>query len=324
MATTSPYTAQYTYLASDSGTGTTPLLSNLRTVINGDIVYYRNLYDSKGNITAQLLGSDYRIRYTYDNLNQLTRENNRDIAVAGDANFSNGKSITYTYDAGGNITGKKEYAYITGTLGSPVNTYTYTYGDANWKDKLTAYNGKAITYDAMGNPKSYDGWAFEWTGSRLESLKKTGSNNYYFYNDERIRVGKTVNGKVTDYYLNGSAVVCEKSGGDVTSYSYDEKGDLFGMTLNGTNYYYVRNMQNDITGILDSAGVQVVSYVYDTWGKLISISGTQASTVGVKNPYRCPRVPVRYRNRLVLSQQPVLPSRVGQVRERGRSCWNGL
>ena len=30
---------------------------------------------------------------------------------------------------------------------------------------------------------------------------------------------------------------------------------------------------------------QVVSYTYDTWGKLISTTGSLASTVGVKNPY---------------------------------------
>ena len=30
----------------------------------------------------------------------------------------------------------------------------------------------------------------------------------------------------------------------------------------------------------------MVSYTYDTWGKLVSTTGTLASTVGVKNPYR--------------------------------------
>ena len=39
-------------------------------------------------------------------------------------------------------------------------------------------------------------------------------------------------------------------------------------------------------GILDSAGTQVVSYVYDSWGKLTSISGSAKDTIGVKNPFR--------------------------------------
>ncbi|WP_084757214.1 RHS repeat-associated core domain-containing protein [Clostridium sp. DMHC 10] len=35
-----------------------------------------------------------------------------------------------------------------------------------------------------------------------------------------------------------------------------------------------------------STGTQVVSYTYDTWGKLISIGGSLKDTVGVLNPYR--------------------------------------
>ncbi len=55
--------------------------------------------------------------------------------------------------------------------------------------------------------------------------------------------------------------------------------------LNDTEqYFYVRNAQGDIIGIINSIGKQVVSYTYDTWGKLISITGDKA--LGEKNPYR--------------------------------------
>lgn len=37
---------------------------------------------------------------------------------------------------------------------------------------------------------------------------------------------------------------------------------------------------------IDNAGNLVVRYTYDTWGKLLSIAGSLASTVGEKNPYR--------------------------------------
>lgn len=39
-------------------------------------------------------------------------------------------------------------------------------------------------------------------------------------------------------------------------------------------------------GLLDKSGSQVVSYTYDSWGKLISIDGSLKDTVGIKNPYR--------------------------------------
>ena len=67
---------------------------------------------------------------------------------------------------------------------------------------------------------------------------------------------------------------------------YDDAESLIGFLYNGTAYYYVRNLQNDITGILDSDGNQVVSYVYDSWGKLISTSGSLADTIGSQNPFR--------------------------------------
>ncbi len=58
------------------------------------------------------------------------------------------------------------------------------------------------------------------------------------------------------------------------------------MNLNDEEYYYIRNAQGDIVGLFDKTGTQVVSYVYDSWGKLISIDDTSNKNVGEKNPYR--------------------------------------
>ena len=56
-------------------------------------------------------------------------------------------------------------------------------------------------------------------------------------------------------------------------------------SING-EYFYIRNLQGDIIGLIDKNGTEVVSYTYDTWGKPISIEGSLKDTVGVKNPYR--------------------------------------
>jgi RHS repeat-associated protein len=65
------------------------------------------------------------------------------------------------------------------------------------------------------------------------------------------------------------------------------------MNLDGVEYYYIRNGQNDIIGLYDEAGVQVAAYSYDTWGKLIGIRDQNGNditkddtNVGNKNPYR--------------------------------------
>ena len=67
---------------------------------------------------------------------------------------------------------------------------------------------------------------------------------------------------------------------------YDDTGSLLGFLYDGESYYYVKNLQGDITGILDSDGNMVVEYEYDAWGKVELVSGTMSSTLGHLNPFR--------------------------------------
>jgi len=39
--------------------------------------------------------------------------------------------------------------FTIGDFGTATKTYNYKYEDSNWKDKLTEFGGKAITYDAI-------------------------------------------------------------------------------------------------------------------------------------------------------------------------------
>jgi len=243
---------------------------------NGTLGAIAYTYEANGNIETMTQGGN-QIKYNYNELNEVIREDNQVL----------NKTIVYAYDAGGNITSKTEYAYTTGTLGTPTKTVSYSYGDTNWKDKLTSYDGKAITYDAIGNPLTYDGWTYTWEeGRQLKTAVGNGHNISYKYNDAGIRTQKVVDGVTTDYHLVGDRVTYESNGTDAIYYSYDASGNIVSMNLNGTEYYYVRNAQGDITGLIDGSGTQVVSYTYDTWGKLVSTTGTLASTVGAKNPYR--------------------------------------
>ena len=68
-------------------------------------------------------------------------------------------------------------------------------------------------------------------------------------------------------------------------FSYDAIGAM-SVNYNGTDYFYLRNAQGDVTGLVDSAGTKVVSYAYDPWGKTWDASGTLASTLGTFNPLR--------------------------------------
>jgi len=98
-----------------------------------------------------------------DAANQLVREDNEH----GDYTY------VWTYDNAGNILTRKEYAFQTGSLGTLVDTVTYTYGDEDWGDLLTSYDGQNIQYDAMGNPLNDGKWSYEWEhGRQLASMSE--------------------------------------------------------------------------------------------------------------------------------------------------------
>ena len=65
----------------------------------------------------------------------------------------------------------------------------------------------------------------------------------------------------------------------------DENGYV-DFKLNGTPFYDVHKLQGDLTKILNASGSVVVQYIYDSWGKILSITGSLANTVGAKNPIR--------------------------------------
>ena len=273
LNTTNPFVTRYGYLDGAMPNSTTALI---KSVQNGnDTLAYT--YDELGNITEIYENGELSRRYTYDALGQLTR----------DEDWAGLFAYGYTYDNGGNIL--KVTVYDLTVSGDYVDhEVVYGYGDANWKDKLTSFNGQAITYDEIGNPLTYrDGMAFTWQhGRELASFSKAGTTATYSYNDSGIRTKKVVNGVETEYYLNGSTILTQITGDERLDFLYDDSECLFGLRWNGQNYYYFRNLQGDIIGILDSDGNQVVEYVYDAWGQEVGRGGTMWQTLGERTPFR--------------------------------------
>ena len=240
---------------------TTPLVSSVTT--NGKKTEYT--YDAYGNILTITEDGVLKHSYTYDVRNQLVKD------VSGEDTY------VYNYDAGGNL--------LSVQLNGEI-VKTYAYGDESWKDLLTSFNGQAITYDEIGNPLTYRGMNMEWKGGRrLASITKDGFSASYEYNTDGIRTQKTVNDVTTKYYLNGSSVLRQVTGDDVLEFFYDANG-VVGFYYNNTPYYYLKNIQGDVIGILDADGTQVVSYTYDAWGNPLSTTGSLADTIGQLNPFR--------------------------------------
>ena len=279
------YDTNITYVPGTDGSKTALVASYQNK--NDDAYSYS--YDANGNITEITQGS-MSFTYEYDEANQLVREN----LYYGSGNANNA-TYTYEYDDWGNILNKKKYAYTTDTLGTVVETIAYGYNDSQWGDRLTSFNNQTITYDAMGNPESYLGKTLSWEGKQLTSVTD-GTHSYsYSYNEDGLRLRKVVDGTNTEYYYNGSVLMYMITGSGSTAiqqrFSYDAAGNLVAVVYkvgSGTSYiyYYLRNAQGDVVKMIDSSGNTVVEYLYDSWGKLIAITGSLANTVGANQPFR--------------------------------------
>ena len=271
--TAGPLSTTYGYVAGGYGTGsTTPLVASIQQTG----IPFSYAYDSRGNIISETRKGQ-TTSYAYDALGQMIRVNDPHL----------NQTWVYNYDRGGNILSKVRYAYTTGALGTVLETIPYAYGDANWKDKLTAYNGKAITCDAIGNPLTDGTWTYQWqAGRQLKQMTKSGTTIQFKYDHNGLRVGKVVNGTETKYMLHGKLVTHLTVGSDNLHFFYDAQGRPAKVSYNGVIYTCIHNLQGDIVGLLDNSGALVVEYKYDVWGKPIATTGSLAATLGKRNPFR--------------------------------------
>ena len=243
-------------------------------------------YDNNGNITS-IQTEDGTVTYEYDELYRLIREDNQILD----------QTIAYIYTFDGDLCRKKIYDYMPDTdlwmpqEIQPEETILYEY-TADGLNLLTEYDGQTITYDAIGNPLQYRGMNLTWSNGReLYSASKNGTTTTYRYNKDGMRNRKYLGDGTVIYQIQGSLISGEqKIGQDEQSlvyeleYYYDSVGNILSMLYNGTEYYYLKNIQGDIIGILDGSGASVVEYSYDSWGKVIEISGDQE--LGKRNPFR--------------------------------------
>ena len=248
------------------------IASLLEYTLNGLTQSYIYDYDEDENITSETLRIETTdeqtinksVIYEYDSHNQLVK------ATSDTTEWS------YVYDGQGNITSKTEKNLTTG------EEVTYNYGyDEIWKDKLISYDGQTISYDNSGNPLSYRGNTLTWSmGRQLASF----NDIEFTYDENGIRTSKTVDNVKTMFYLDGTNIIEQRTGTDVLHFFYDSNDEVIGFKYNGNNYFYVKNLQGDVTDIVNANGEIVSSYTYEPWGDMLSIGGN--TTIGNLNPFR--------------------------------------
>ena len=257
------------------------------TGINNKTIRYEYTYDSNSNITKILGFTNNNLTYeennTYDIFNQLTGQT---LTIEGIS-----YSYNYYYDTKGNITSYSHYEDYVRT-----NEASFTY---NAKNELTkvVIDGKTynITYSSTGQPNKYFDWDITYD---MRGIKVIENEEYYIeysYNANGVRTNKRIEtpNKVThiEYTLNGTNIIEEKRYTNLEltetlQYHYDSSDNIIGFTYNGEKYLYLKNIQQDIIGIIDQSNNLVVEYNYDGYGNIISMINNTTNKIGEKNPYR--------------------------------------
>ena len=274
------FTKQYSYYHGSESNATTNMVGGISYKLSSDkVLGYSYNYNDTGNVENVYENGKKVAVYTYDELNQLVWY----------ADTRTGRYIRIVYDNYGNI--QKMESYSLGTNWAPVKlleTRTYSYGDTNWKDKLTEFDGDSITYDKNGNPLTYrDDMTFEWENGRiLKDITTYDKAIQMSYDSNGMRTQKSVDGVKTNYYYDSSNnLFALTQGSDTLFFYYDNSGEVMSVSCNGTMYFYIKDLQGDITEIVDKDGKAVAKYAYDAWGNMLT-ENNGTLTVGKLNPFR--------------------------------------
>lgn len=162
------------------------------------------------------------------------------------------------------------------------STGNYVTSEINEQGSTAKYS-----YDTNGNPLSYrDGMSFEWENGRiLKNINTSDKAVQMSYDSNGMRTQKSVDGVKTNYYYDSNKnLIALVKGNDTLLFYYDSDGSATSFSYNGTMYFYVKNLQGDVIRIIDLAGTEVASYVYDAWGNIKDTKGEP--TIREINPIR--------------------------------------
>ena len=269
-------TTSYAYAENTtSGTATTQLKTAASPLEN----FSFEAYESSGNLSRWRYSNQFWssiFSASYDKLGQLT------TAVWDD------HPRTYEYDKHGNIL--KETVHPFGVGDTVEHNYVYS---SDWVDQLISYDGKAITYDNIGNPINYMGKTMTWDyGRRLMSVID-GSNMINFAYD--LNGNRIAKNNIRYYYSADGLLVSEAHSGYDINYIYGANGSLLGFKYRGQTYYYHYSPMGDVMAIYTSPTNVVARYHYGPWGELLYIANGSNANVSSDPTHIANINPIRYR-----------------------------
>ena len=229
-----------------------------RTATGAVITGFEYTYDDLSRIIEEkVLANSTKMCYTYDNLSRVTE---RTIKKLSDNSVVS--TETFSYDAAGNVTS------------APDSSFQY---DTN--NRLISFNGNTVSYDLDGNMLSNG--TLTCTYDSANRLVSAGGHTYT-YNAEDVRIRNLCSDEDTTYTYNTNAkfsmLLMKTTDGVVTKYVYG-KG-LIGEEVNNTFKTYHFDCRGSTIAITDASGNITDTFAYDTYGKLLTRTGTNTVIFG--------------------------------------------
>ena len=229
------------------------------SAVSGVIAVFTYTLDAVGNRLA-MHDLEGTTSYDYDDLYRLT-----------EVTYPDGEQVTYAYDPMGNRTA------MTSTVNGVV-TYTY---DAS--DRLLSAGPITFAWDANGRQTGKGAATYSYDAlDRLTQVVSGTTTVQFTYNGDGARVGKTVDGLVTEYVQEIGApfpiVVVETTGGQTRFYMY---GTALVTTVGpaGDRSSYHADGLGTVRALTNHTGQLTDGYAHDAFGQVRSHTG------GVGQPF---------------------------------------
>ena len=237
---------------------------------NNKAIYNKFMYDKCGNIIKSEINHNENT-YHYDGLNRIIRWDSKEF----------NHTYTYSYDENNNIISKGIHDYSNNDILLNSEYIDYNYDKDN---KLLSYSNNEIIYDNTLRPINYKNNILEWDNNKLIRY----GNNYYEYDYNGLRIKKITSNKEIKYIRDGNKLLKEviTTGNSINgqidnasnisnsistiTYNYGASG-IIGFTINSNNqskdYYYIKNIYNDVVEVIDEDYNIYAKYSYDIFGK---------------------------------------------------------
>jgi YD repeat-containing protein len=232
-----------------------------------NLASYDYTFDARNKLTKIVSSIDGTVDYAYDATNQLTG-----------ADHSSQTDEAYQYDANGNRT---NVGYQTGINNQLLadGQFTYEYDQEGNRTKRTETATGKVTEYVWDYRNRLAGVLFKNASGAIEK------NVEYTYDVNYQRIGKRINGVITERYVidrNQIALVFDGSGVQKSRYLYGNKTDQVLAEESGSQVrWLLTDHQGTVKDVIDNTGTFIDHVTYDSFGRIVN----QTSPIDLRFAY---------------------------------------